>query len=43
VTCGSCNGTGQKKVPIFNTITQKWTTLTESCLSCNGSGQAASR
>jgi DnaJ-class molecular chaperone len=43
VTCGNCNGAGTKTVVIFNTATHKNETLTETCLSCNGSGQVASR
>jgi hypothetical protein len=41
--CTDCRGTGKQQVQIFNTVTQKWTTLTETCLSCNGSGRAAKR
>ena len=43
MTCTSCGGAGTSQVPIYNTVTHRWTTLTQTCLPCNGSGQAANR
>jgi DnaJ-class molecular chaperone len=33
-TCGTCNGTGQVQVSIYNTATGQTTTNTETCLDC---------
>jgi hypothetical protein len=33
-TCGTCNGSGQVQVQIYNTATGQTTTNTETCLAC---------
>ncbi len=38
--CSSCGGSGTRRVVIQNTATGKTQVLTETCLSCMGSGKA---
>lgn len=33
--CSKCNGTGTVRTSIYNTVTGKWETLTETCLDCS--------
>jgi hypothetical protein len=33
-TCSTCHGTGTVRKSIYNTLTGKWETLTETCLDC---------
>jgi DnaJ-class molecular chaperone len=39
MTCGSCGGSGTKPVQIYSEAERRWVTISETCLSCNGSGQ----
>ncbi len=39
--CGKCGGSGTVRVHITNSVTGKTQTLTETCLSCMGSGRAS--
>jgi DnaJ-class molecular chaperone len=34
-TCSKCHGTGTVRTSIYNTVTGKWETLTETCLDCS--------
>jgi DnaJ-class molecular chaperone len=38
--CGSCGGSGTVRVEIYNTATHKTQTITQTCLSCMGSGKS---